>query len=75
VGVYKANTDNHQIRSISDRTPKVSTTGTAWRNWRTQRGTGWRLIDYRMHRDIANLFPVFVTFFRLLFNGLNSSRL
>ena len=56
VGVYKANTDNHQIRSISDRTPTVSTTGTAWRNWRTQRGTGWQLIDYRMHRDIANLF-------------------
>lgn len=56
VGVYKANTDNQQIRSISDRTPTVSTTGTAWRNWRTQRGTGWQLIDYRMHRDIANLF-------------------
>ena len=54
--VYKAHYGNLQIRSISGVTPTVSTSQSQFANYCRNRGEGFTLITYAMHRDIACLF-------------------
>lgn len=56
VGVYKAHYGNTQIRSISGVVPTVNISQSQFAEYCRQRGEGFCLINYQMHRDFARLF-------------------
>lgn len=56
VGVYKAHYGNTQIRSISGVVPTVSVSQSQFAEYCRQRGEGFCLVNYQMHRDFARLF-------------------
>lgn len=56
VGVDKAYYGNLQIRSINGVSPTVSVSQSQFADYCRRRGTGFTLITYNMHRDIARLF-------------------
>lgn len=56
VGVNKAYYGNLQIRSINGVSPTVSVSQSQFADYCRRRGTGFTLITYNMHRDIARLF-------------------
>ncbi len=56
VGVYEAVMRDDALYSRSGSSPKTGTSYDTFMTYAANRGTGYGLIDYEIHKDVANLF-------------------
>ena len=56
IGVTKAYMLNNKLYSRSGVTPKTAASYNQFVAWAKAKGTGWQIVDYEMHKSIANLF-------------------
>lgn len=55
-GVYEAYVVDDVLRSISGVQSSVSITQPDFEKYASNRGKGWQLVDWEMHKDVANLY-------------------
>ena len=56
IGVTKAYMLNNKLYSRSGVTPKTAASYNQFVSWAKAKGSGWQIVDYEMHKSIANLF-------------------
>ena len=56
IGAFKAYMLSNKLYSRSGVTPKTAASYNQFCGWAKAKGAGWQIVDYEMHKSIANLF-------------------